>query len=275
MVSIITDKIKDNSIYISGDFLALNKKYLGEGTDFRPVHCTELRKKLISRGCGSECFKFYYTSPEETEELQPREKTYKYKIGIAENYITSDVQEDDGLPIISTELIGGSCPNLLISKSDIEQLSYSVNRTYDTVYEQQRGERNLKINRSTRNNVDIVSDSITISVIDSGTTSTYTNTLDINDLINHSNAPGISAKVDVTYEYSDNTVIGCGNVTFKAFENDDEGNVIKQNQIINKDQVIIEYINGIIRIFPNDDQVNECILSDVIVTYGKLKEDGN
>jgi hypothetical protein len=51
--------------------------------------------------------------------------------------------------------------------------------------------------------------------------------------------------------------------------------VIKQNQIINKDQVIIEYINGIIRIFPNDDQINECILSDVIITYGKLKEDGN
>jgi hypothetical protein len=191
------------------------------------------------------------------------------------NYTISDNYLDDGLPIINQSAESGSSPSpdVVIPKVDIDLISNEVNNAYNFVYESQRGERELRITRTSKDKVDIVDDSITIPMIDSSTTSIYTNTLDLNDLINHANTPGISAKADVTFLYStDNNIICGGDISFNAFDIDSDGNVIKDNMIFNKEKVRVEYINGIIRIFPTSNDINECILSDVIITYGNLKK---
>lgn len=280
LLTMVTENSKP-SIYLEGDLIASDGKYLGEGTDFRPIHCTELREKLHNRGWGNECFKFYSSLDTETavgeNTIRIQRKTFKYKIDLAENYTISDNYLDDGLPIINQSAESGSSPSpdVVIPKVDIDLISNEVNNAYNFVYENQRGERELRITRTSKDKIDIVDDSITIPMIDSSTTSIYTNTLDLNDLINHANTPGISAKADVTFLYStatDNNMICGGDISFNAFDIDSDGNVIKDNMIFNKEKVRVEYINGIIRIFPTSNDINECILSDVIITYGNLKK---
>jgi hypothetical protein len=278
LLTMVTEGNKPGSIYLEGDLIVSDGKYLGEGTDFRPVHCTELREKLHDRGWGNECFKFYsvteQTSDTRASAVKIYVKTFKYKLELAENYTVSENYVDDGLPIVNQSAEENESPDIIIPKSDIDKISNEVNNAFDFVYENQRGERELRVTRSSKNRTDIVDDSITIEVINSETTSTYTNTVDLNGLIKHVNIPGISAKVDLTYQYSvkDSQVIRGGDLSFKAFEINEEGNVEGDNRIFDNGEITVEYINGIIRIFPASNNINECILSDVIITYGNLEK---
>ena len=187
---------------------------------------------------------------------------------MSENYL------DDGLPIINQSAEKNESPDIIVPKSDIDKISNEVNNAFNFIYENQRGERELRVTRSSKNRTDIVDDSITIEVINSETTSTYTNTVDLNGLIDHVNIPEISAKIDITYQYSvkDSQIIRSGDLSFKVFNIDEKGNVEKDNRIFDMGEVTVEYINGIIRIFPTSNNINECILSDVIITYGNLEK---
>jgi hypothetical protein len=262
----------NNSLRIEGDSLVNNGIFVGEGTDFRPIHCTELQEKLKEKGWLNEGFKIYYTNKTDSTQVQTTIiRTYRYKLpSNSINYTVSENYIDSNLPVINPTPESKNSPDIIINRSEFEQISSGVTNTFNEIFGDQKGERELKINRSTKNQIDIVESSKTIIPIDSSSTSIYTSTLDLNDSIHHAILPGLSAKVDVTFMYSTNDFIGGGDVTFSAFKYNEEKELIKENIVFDKGKVIIEYINGIIRIFPVSNDVNECILSDVVITYGNL-----
>lgn len=272
-LSIIKEGTGD--LRIEGDSLSSEGAgFVGDGTDYRPIHCSELREFLKGRSWNNEMFKFYYTSSTTDSETNTitTTKTFKLKFPNSNtNYTTSENSVDDGLPIITPAAESTGSPDIIISRKDLENVSSPVIGVFNDIYGDQKGESELMINRSTKSVIDVVEDSVTILAIDSENTSTYTNILNLNDLINRVNTPGISAKVDATFLYSINNIIGGGNVTFQAFSINDEGEVEKDNLVFDKETVIVEYVNGILRIFPLSEEVSECILSDVVITYGRIK----
>ena len=261
-LSIVTEDKTTNGLYISGDTLVNltdtnnpeSRQNIGDGCEFRPVHCSELRKKLLKSGW--------------------RVGGFKYKLELPDNYLTSDRSTEDGLPIINPATESISSPSLIISREDIDQIRAGVNNIFDSIFEDQRGERELKIFRSTKNNIDIVNEIITIPVLDSKKTSTYTNVLDLTELLNHSLIPNLQAKLDLTYLYSIGNSIYGGDVTINLFSINSKTNEIeKLNQIVEKDNnIVIEYINGILKILPKSTSVGEYIINDAIITYGNLEK---
>ena len=272
LLTIVRDS-GNGPLRIEGDSLVNGDIFVGEGIDFRPIHCTELREKLKEKGWLNEGFKIYYENriKDPNTNVEVIIRTYKYKLpSDTINYTISDNYIDDGLPIINTSTESLGSPDIMITKSELEQISSGVTNTFNEIFGEQKGERELKINRSTRNQVDIVENSKTIIAIDSSSTSIYTNTIDLNDLVNHAIIPGLTAKVDVTFMYSTDNFIGGGDITFTAFKYNENSELVKDNLIFDRGKVIIEYINGIVRIFPMSNDINECILSDVVITYGNL-----
>lgn len=274
-LSIVTDSNNNlDCLRLENDSIINGDVSVGEGIDFRPIHCTELREKLRSRGWNTEGFKFYFeesiTDPV-TGKIET-ERTYKYKLELAENYSISENYIDDGLPIINPSTEKSKSPDIMITKSDIESISSTVDNLYNDIFGDQKGKRELKINRSSKNRIDIVDNVITIIALDSEKSSTYTNTFDLTDLLNHSNIKNLSSKVDVTYFYSiDNNIYG-GDITFNSFEINENNELVKNNLIFDKNHVIIEYINGVIKIYPNNKNVSECVLNDIVITYGNIKK---
>lgn len=110
----------------------------------------------------------------------------------------------------------------------------------------------------------------------------YTSSLSLCELIEYSSYPKVSARVDMSVKYSKLTndlsdaSIYTYFTTFKAFEYDRDRNIDLENmvEIISddtEDLVRIEYLGGIIRLFPVSPRITECIINDCTVIYGKFR----
>ena len=42
---------------------------------------------------------------------------------------------------------------------------------------------------------------------------------------------------------------------------------------MNNSDVLVEYVDGVVRVIPGSDEVGECIISNCLVTYGHIEED--
>lgn len=125
---------------------------------------------------------------------------------------------------------------------------------------------------------DLLGGSNTVTLIDVNS-DTYTNSVDIKSILyNIVLNSNTTAKVDLSIQYSkiDNkSVVYSSDFTFNGFSTITSNNKlsVKFNnaiQIIN-DEVIVEFIDGLIRLFPNKENILECIISNCTVTYGNLK----
>lgn len=101
----------------------------------------------------------------------------------------------------------------------------------------------------------------------------YTDTLDLRSIFfGETLNENIKNKVDLSIQYSilGDDKIYSTDVCFNGFSFKDSKLV--SNDFIKKinEEVIIEYLNGIIRVIPNSDKVLECIINSCIVTYGNL-----
>lgn len=144
-----------------------------------------------------------------------------------------------------------------------------------------------------KNTVDILNNSITIDVIPYNS-DIYTNILDLSKLTEYSISPGVSTRIDIGIQYSKNIpeeVIDpdSGVVTeinyveklyskettfvgFKYVASDNGDTSLVSNNYIESvgTDVVIEYINNVIRVVPRSSDVDECVISNCTVTYGKL-----
>lgn len=144
-----------------------------------------------------------------------------------------------------------------------------------------------------KNTVDILNGSVTIDVIPYNS-DVYTNIVDISVLTGYQVSPGISTRIDIGIQYSKNipeeTVDpDTGVVTkieyveklysketsfmgFKYVSTDDGGIKLVNNSYVENigTDIVIEYTNNIIRVVPKSIDIDECIISNCTVTYGKL-----
>lgn len=145
----------------------------------------------------------------------------------------------------------------------------------------------------TKNTVDILNNSITIDVIPYNS-DIYTNILDLGKLLSYLVAPGISIRIDIGIQYSKNipeeTIdpesgvvtdityvekLYSKETTFTGFKysSSDNGTVtlVNNNYVENVGtDIVIEYIDNVIRVIPKSTDIDECIISNCTVTYGKL-----
>ena len=105
----------------------------------------------------------------------------------------------------------------------------------------------------------------------------YTNQINIKQYIYKSELPGISGKLDVSvfYSYPKNlssqdleTVVYT--VSFTAFSYSSEGILNNPVKIFGDENIQVEYIDGILSVYPKTTKVTECIINNCILSYGKL-----
>lgn len=141
---------------------------------------------------------------------------------------------------------------------------------------------------TSKNVVDILNDSITIDIIPYNS-DIYTNTVDLTSLINYSISPGVSTKIDLGIQYSKNETryeedpetkelvvineekLYSKETTFAGPSFNQSGELVLKDYIeqVNSD-VMIECIDNIIRVVSKSTNIDECIISNCTVTYGKL-----
>lgn len=142
---------------------------------------------------------------------------------------------------------------------------------------------------TSKNVVDILNNSITIDVIPFNS-DIYTNTVDLTELMNYSVSPGVSTKIDLGIQYSKyetryvedpedkEKLILVGNEKLYSKETIFSGpRYNKQGELISKDyieeigsDIVIECVNNIIRVVSKSTDIDECIISNCTITYGKL-----
>lgn len=123
---------------------------------------------------------------------------------------------------------------------------------------------------SSKKVIDILEGSDLINLIEYNS-DIYTNTVDISAVLSKRVCNNdTSVKVDLSVQYSKNSVIYNQDITFEGFSIE-EDKLISQNfsQEINN-EVIVEYLNGIVRVIPISQDIIECIISNCTVIYGKL-----
>lgn len=262
-LSIITSNSNDKgNIFIIGDGVHSNLAYIseagnqiditGEGSEFRPIRCSELLKKLSERDWNITCRKYISTSNGEGEVL-------KIKFSSSTNNPIAYIDSSDPLSGYLASNPEG------ISEEDKESFRNQYKEILDNMTKNE-----IYIYNSSRNVIDFIDNSIVINIIKYNS-DIYTNTVSLDNILNHSAYPGLSGKVDVTIQYSRND----GNIvnydtTFEAFKFN-SSNLEKNNFVedINS-EVILEYTNNTIKVLPNSENINECIIRNCTITYGNL-----
>mgnify|MGYP000835266034 FL=1 len=152
-----------------------------------------------------------------------------------------------------------------------------------------RNNNEIYLYSTSKNVVDILNNSITIDVIPFNS-DIYTNTVDLTELMNYSVSPGVSTKIDLGIQYSKyetryvedpedkEKLILVGNEKLYSKETTFSGSRYnKQGELISKDyieeigsDIVIECVNNIIRVVSKSTDIDECIISNCTITYGKL-----
>lgn len=115
--------------------------------------------------------------------------------------------------------------------------------------------------------VDFLSKSISIDLM---TDDSYTNTVSLVPIIEHQKTPGLTAKADLSIKYSKGNETCASDLTFEAFRY--IGSTLSTKNYVRdiNSEVLVEYLDGVIRVIPKSSQINECIISNCVVTYGCL-----
>lgn len=265
----------------------------------RPLKATEVFSKLRKKGWG----KFDSRFMTESEIISTQRLMYRvyipYKYG--ENQETEVDYPEAPIDVIDTGYRNiGEDEDVRISPffqmwpekfspdpnhndEERRRIKTDVDSLYNSIFGEDLSEINtIAMKRSTRGILKILEGSVSFDVISSDS-DFYTNSLDLSELRGYAVVSGISARIDVTVQYStyDGRIFNRDS-TFSAFryEYDKESNTVEctsnpYRETINKD-VLVSYATdtdtgiNLLEVIPVSDRVNECIISRCVVTYGKF-----
>jgi hypothetical protein len=278
LLDIITSEETNQSgkLYIngSGESAIISYKNSGkiigisEGSSrFRPIHCSELDLKLKKRGYNIMGTKFirrtisgslpspslaelWYDPTKPTTQI-PQIPTFK-----------NDRQDE--LHVGSFKISGSDYPEDLIQEE------------YNSIFGENMNTNNneVKFYSSSMSSINLIEDIVELELIKHDS-DTYTNVIDISDLIYYNSKPGTSGIFNVTIEYSKFGNVYVRDLSFEAFkyvsENNESPVLIVDNYIAEfNNDVQVEYVNNTIRVNPMSSEIDECILSRCMITYGNL-----
>ncbi len=258
-LSIVTNTPEENKLAINNNgeiyYLTNNGTVnLVEGDiRYRPLHCSELYNKLSIRGIRPYDLFISSVDGENNEDNPIIRFSYIEPRGEIDEIDTTDV--NNSFPL---------CGSLTRGTANIVRNKYI--ELFGTG-ELDAGEE-LKFLSGTNSVPDRVFE-VSIDLIKSF--DSYTNTVSLNELINYSTDADLTCKVDLTVLYSKNGVIYNHHTTFTAFDYDSNNALNIYNTVEDiSNSVQLEYINGIIKVIPISRDVDECIINNCTVIYGKL-----
>lgn len=179
---------------------------------------------------------------------------------------------------------------LLTTPNDLTD--YEFNKLWDLIFDNIEDGDNIKkqiedmaingefyLYDTSKETYDLLNSSNTVTLIEVGS-DIYTNSLDIKPILfNTVIDNNTTAKIDLSIQYSkvgDNSTIYSSDTTFNGFSiitSSNNNTSIKFNDVFQtiNDDVVIEFVDGIIRLFPKNENILECIISNCTITYGNLK----
>lgn len=286
-------RIIDNG---EGSYLVNDDIIVTEGANspYRPLHCSELDKKLRSRDWHKFDTKFFATADTDNPK-QVRIFSRLYS-NIRPNGVIDLINTDpDTEDIENYSDYAIQCNDQCDDKGGLDSLFESVSKELglegdlaltadkvDILYKKLFGamkEKEISFYSIQKEVVDILDGSVVFDLIRYGSAE-YTDTVNLGEVLNLPHAPEEYGKIDLSVQYTklyeDNTFrIHCGDTTFTAFSfNIDEIEDSKRlvvNDIVGEinNEVQFEFLNGTIKVSPLTNDINECIISSCTLTYGR------
>lgn len=254
-LSILGDQSNPKLFYGNGTLLTEGPK-----NKYRPIHCSELLRKLQLRGWNMTEKKYLSSIKDEENSV-----IYRARKTIEDDSVISTIDTD--------ESAGGYSYKVVDDDSTFDGINY-IREQFEgqlEILNKIMGTDLLFFNTS-KKVIDFLTDSVVINLV---TTDHYTNVLDLNKLLISSVNKNTSCKIDISLEYTKSTdpeVIYSHSTTFEGFNY--ENSKLNRSNFIEEVEscVAIEYIDGVLRVIPIALEINECIISNCTVTYGNLKQ---
>lgn len=274
-LSIVTDSNSENEklkINVADRKIYYNtqegSEVLIEGSlKYRPLHCSELSRRLANRDWNKSETLFIQGDSNVDDPI------LRYK-----KYITTrPTGEIDEIDTLSDDqsLSFPLCGNLSSETKD------RITEVYTSIFDDSMiaheevcflgSSKNVMKTSECQESIDIIKGP-----------DSYTSSLSLCELIEYSSYPKTSARVDMSIKYSklndemNEASIYTYFTSFKAFEYDRDRNLGIENMIevisdTTEDLIRIEYLGGIVRLFPVSPRITECIINDCTVIYGKFR----
>ena len=256
---IVSSLSKLDSLYINNDILINDKKdieVLGLSSYDRPLYLSELDKILknreyhvVSRKLISDN-KLYLVKDEfsNTTSNLGEDEYYNYNDYINNSMLINDVKIEDDF---DSKIISGNI---------------TIGDEYKNIIEKEAG---MTLYSTSKIIIDILDGSISLNLVEPDE---YTNTISLIDVKKKVAQVGLSGKIDLTVDYTIDGIIYGKDLTFEAFSyngaSQDNPVLVESDFVSSYDYFDIEYINGIIRVIPKSDKIDECIISNCMLTYG-------
>lgn len=244
-----------SDIYVAGDIIVQSTssgliRYDNYNSPHRPITMSELFKKLDTRDWNIADRKYIDGDRKLRRSVNSKndsvQETGYYTVSPGKE-ITNNIEPD--------------LESYKVEHSDIIQMFKNMKES-KTVY----------LYNSSELVFDILNDSVTMDLIDSDQ---YTSTLSLENLFKRATVSGVSARVDLSIKYSKNNQIFSHNMIFEAFRFPNTPEEIVEytgNNFIKtvNNEISIEYIDNVLRVVPDNSDIDECIISNCTVTYGNL-----
>lgn len=226
---------------------------LNNDSEFRSIRCSELTKALNNKAFFNQCLIF-----------AEDKDTFKMKLNseVLKEEIPTIAQRKDGDNTLVADGIS------FINDITSDQVSL-INTNYSSIFGGNDKNGFDLIKYSANNSIDLSGKSFTTYIISAGS-DVYTDTVNFNGIIRHCVSKGLSgtANVDIRYSIRDN--VYSGNIVFEVFSYDNEMKLCIRNFIQEIDnKVQAEFIEGVLRVYPLNSTINECIINNCILTYAK------
>ena len=164
-----------------------------------------------------------------------------------------------------------ACDSWYNKPEETEAAENAINERIDKLFKYYNG--GIDVEKEVHSNLggysaDLSSYPIVVSLLSK---TTYTDTINLEDWIIESGkgTNEISGKLDISFQYSIEGKIHGGMQTINAFRYSN-GNALVNDCIINLGEVQIEYIRGVLKIYPINVEIDEVIINDCVLTIGIL-----
>ena len=247
---------------------------LTEGSSrFRPIHCSELTERLKERGYNLMGTKFIRRvnssslSSELCYDLSPSQSQIPVIITQYSN-LGGSYRDENGntlRPLLDFSCCGSDFP--------IDEVRDEYNLIYDDSNMNSRNE--VSFYSTSMSSINLIDDITEVELIRHDSDS-YTNILNISELIYYNAKPGLTGLLDMTVEYSKAGQIYVKDLSFQAFKyipaEDSDIPILEVNNYITdiNNDVQVEYMNNTIRVNSMSSDIDECIISRCTITYGNL-----
>lgn len=255
----------ENSYLVNGDTIVTERTKSPD----RPLHCSELDKKLKLRDWHKFDTKFIGTDGKLYSRIYSKIKPNDVIDVIETNPNSENIEEYSDYAYLCCDDIVLELP-----ETTEEEGVLSLDRI-DLLYEKIFGamkEKEISFYSVPKRVINILDGSTVFDLIRYDS-SEYTDTVSLGEVLHFTLAPVEYGRIDLGVQYSksgDNAsqVYSC-DTNFTAFSYVDGKLVV--NELVGdiNNEVGYEFLNGVIKVSPLNNEINECIISYCTITYGR------